>query len=57
MLKRKLTNNDKKNLALLTAAIVIPFGLTALGLWKAYEIYKEQTKESNSDSGAEQPPD
>ena len=42
-----MTDKNKKDLKLLFIALVIPFGLTALGIWKAYEIYKEKTKEED----------
>ena len=31
---------DHKNGIIITAAVVLPFGLVALGAWKAYELYK-----------------
>lgn len=36
--------------AILTIAIIVPFGLVALGLWKAYDIIKKEKaiEESNS---------
>lgn len=36
----------QKNIALLVAATVIPFGFVALGIWKAYEIYKTGEKKN-----------
>lgn len=38
---------DKKYL-IITAAIIMPFGLVALGLWKTYELYKQ--KDENNES-------
>ena len=35
---------NKKEVIILTAALVLPGGLIALGLWKAYELYKKKEK-------------
>lgn len=35
---------NKKETLILTAALVLPGGLVALGLWKAYELYKAKPK-------------
>lgn len=32
----------KKETLILTAALVLPGGLIALGLWKAYELYRKK---------------
>lgn len=42
-----MTKEDKTKIALLALAIIVPFGLTALGVWKAYEIYKDKTKDKD----------
>lgn len=34
----------KKEMIILTAALVLPGGLVALGVWKAYELYKGKKK-------------
>lgn len=36
----------KKEHVVLAAAIILPFGLVALGLWKAYDLYKTKGKEN-----------
>jgi len=46
MKKLKLNDFKKKEVLILTAALIIPGGLIALGLWKAYDLYKKKpTKE------------
>ena len=35
-----------KNKLILLAALTTPFGFVALGLWKAYELYKKNQLES-----------
>ena len=35
----------KKDKIILTVAAVVPFGLTALGIWKAYEMIKGKIKD------------
>lgn len=37
---------SKKETLILTAALVLPGGLIALGLWKAYELYKTKPKKT-----------
>ena len=39
-------NKNKKESYILVAALIIPGGLVALGLWKAYELYKTKNKKS-----------
>mgnify|MGYP001586998641 CR=1 FL=1 len=43
MTERK-NNMKKKEVVILTAALIIPGGLVVLGLWKAYELYKRKEK-------------
>ena len=40
----KIIKNNQKGLILL-AALVTPGGFIALGVWKAYELYKKQQEE------------
>lgn len=42
-------DSKKKETAILLAALVLPGGLVVLGLWKAYELYKQKNtkKEEN----------
>ncbi len=42
-----MDKENKKKLTLVVLAVVVPFGLTALGIWKAYELYKEQQRKKN----------
>jgi len=35
---------NKKDVVILTAAIIVPGGLVVLGLWKAYELLKKKPK-------------
>lgn len=37
-----------KEALILTAALVIPGGFVALGLWKAYELYKKREEHDTS---------
>ena len=34
-----------KESLIITAAIILPFGLVALGLWKTYELLKKKDKD------------
>lgn len=42
----------QKTIALLVAATVIPFGFVALGIWKAYEIYKTEEKKNETSTNS-----
>lgn len=44
---------DKKDGIILTAALIVPGGLVVLGIWKAYELYKKQTKKSKDNKKTE----
>lgn len=36
--------SKKRKMMILAAAVVIPGGFVALGLWKAYELFKDRNK-------------
>lgn len=38
----------KKTIIILVAATIIPFGFVALGIWKAYEMYKTGEKKDEA---------
>lgn len=38
----------KKEHVILVAATIVPFGFVALGLWKAYELYKQKEKDEDT---------
>lgn len=40
--------NPKVEKTIVVAAILLPFGLVALGLWKAYELYKQKEKDAET---------
>jgi len=39
---------SSKESLILTAALIIPGGFVALGLWKAYELYRKKSENDNS---------
>jgi chromate transport protein ChrA len=43
---------DKKKVAIVLAATILPGGLIALGLWKAYELLKKkkEVKDDKADN-------
>jgi len=45
----------KKDVLVLMAALVIPGGLIALGLWKTYKLYKQKktVEEKNKEASVE----
>ena len=44
-----------KEALILTAALVVPGGLVALGLWKAYELYRKKERDEERDSKEKEP--
>lgn len=42
----------KKEAIIITAALILPGGLVALGLWKAYELYKKRPSNKQEDKKA-----